>query len=376
MPTAIPVVFSELSSSPYLADPSMMVVDASTGEVVYERNSTQARKPASVMKLLSAASVLSYMPAETTFTTTVSLASEPDTVVLSGQYDPWISLDQNQAVKMKRTSLPYLAFNMLSNAKEASGGSLKKLTIKEYGIFPQDLKSLSAFLKKRGVTTVIQRVKVDEATADAITPVVTSTSTPLDAMVKFALTWSDNSLAEKLARLASITSGNSFDESGVQQTFHTVLTNFGIDPDKIEVSDGSGLSKENRVTASAIATLLLKVRNDPKFASLYDGLPVGGVSGTLQDRFLTTAPQAVGLVRAKTGTLSGTVSLAGYVDSGDRQYIFVAIADRIARSGRATKNARNTLDRIVGRIAYPIFPDLLPPVISPVATTEPVLATS
>jgi PBP4 family serine-type D-alanyl-D-alanine carboxypeptidase len=146
----------------------------------------------------------------------------------------------------------------------------------------------------------------------------------------------------------------------VAVTFHKVLTDFGIDPDKIEVSDGSGLSKQNRVTAKAIAELLIKIRNNPKYISIYEGLPVGGVSGTLQDRFLKTAPQAVGLVHAKTGTLSGTISLAGYVDSEDRQYIFVAIADRIPRRYSASERARDTLDRILGKIAAPIFPELLP----------------
>jgi len=178
--------------------------------------------------------------------------------------------------------------------------------------------------------------------------------------VKWTLTWSDNVLAEKLARLAAVTSGQAFNDQGVAVTFHTVLTGFGIDPDKIEVSDGSGLSKQNRVTAKAIADLLMKIRHDPKFASVYEGLPIGGVSGTLQNRFLTTAPHAVGLVHAKTGTLSGTISLAGYVDSEDRQYIFVAIADKIPRRYSASERARDTLDRILGKIAAPIFPDLVP----------------
>ena len=60
-PSAIPKVFQSLSNSKFLADPSMIVVDAMTGEVIFERNSTQARKPASVIKLLSATSVLSYI---------------------------------------------------------------------------------------------------------------------------------------------------------------------------------------------------------------------------------------------------------------------------------------------------------------------------
>jgi D-alanyl-D-alanine carboxypeptidase len=87
----------------------------------------------------------------------------------------------------------------------------------------------------------------------------------------------------------------------------------------------------------------------------------------LQNRFLTTAPQAVGLVRAKTGTLSGTISLAGYVDSEDRQYVFVAIADKIPRRFSASERARDTLDRILGKIAAPIFPELVP-VVTPVPT--------
>jgi D-alanyl-D-alanine carboxypeptidase len=60
-PAAIPSVFQTLSDSKFLADPSMILVDTKTGEVVFERNSTQARKPASVIKLLSATSVLSYI---------------------------------------------------------------------------------------------------------------------------------------------------------------------------------------------------------------------------------------------------------------------------------------------------------------------------
>jgi PBP4 family serine-type D-alanyl-D-alanine carboxypeptidase len=186
-------------------------------------------------------------------------------------------------------------------------------------------------------------------------------------MVKWTTLWSDNVLAERLARLAAVTSGESFSAKGIEATFHTVLNTFGIDPDKIEATDGSGLSRQNRVTAKAIADLLMKIRNDPKYASIYAGMPIGGVSGTLQNRFLRTAPQAVGLVRGKTGTLSGTVSLAGYVDSEDRQYVFVAIADKIPRRFSASERARDTLDRILGKIAAPIFPELVP-VVTPVPT--------
>ena len=359
-PTAIPAVFQTLSNSKFLADPSMILVDAMTGEVVFDRNSTQARKPASVIKLLSTTSVLSYLDGQKVFNTNIYKGINPSTIVINGEYDPWISLIQSQAKKMGRTSLPRLGFNLINRYSEITGTKTKRLRILYTGLFPQDLANLQAFLKKRGVRTTVERVTTEEAVMQSAEPLVLSTSPTLETMVKWTLLWSDNVLAERLARLAAVTSGETFNTQGVADTFHTVLTSFGIDPDKIEVSDGSGLSKQNRVTAKAIAELLMKIRNDPKYASIYDGLPIGGVSGTLQKRFLTTAPQAVGLVHAKTGTLSGTVSLAGYVDSEDRQYIFVAIADKIPRRYSASERARDTLDRILGKIAAPIFPELVP----------------
>ena len=359
-PSAIPKVFQNLSNSKFLADPSMIVVDAMTGEVIFERNSTQARKPASVIKLLSATSVLSYIDSQKVFNTNIYKGVDPGTIVINGEYDPWISMIQSQAQKMGRTSLPRLGFNTINRYNELAGADSKRLKILYTGLFPQDLANLQAFLKKRGIRTTAEKITPDDALLQSAEPLVLSASPTLETMVKWTLLWSDNVLAERLARLAAITSGETFNTQGVENTFHTVLTNFGIDPDKIEVADGSGLSKQNRVTAKAIADLLMKIRNDPKYVSVYEGLPIGGVSGTLQKRFLTTAPQAVGLVRGKTGTLSGTVSLAGYVDSEDRQYIFVAIADKIPRRYSASERARDTLDRILGKIAAPIFPELLP----------------
>ena len=359
-PSAIPRVFQSLSNSKFLADPSMIVVDAMTGEVIFERNSTQARKPASVIKLLSATSVLSYIDSQKVFNTNIYKGVDPGTIVINGEYDPWISMIQSQAQKMGRTSLPRLGFNTINRYNELADAEAKRLKILYTGLFPQDLANLQAFLKKRGIRTTAEKITAEDALWQSAEPLVLSASPTLETMVKWTLLWSDNVLAERLARLAAITSGETFNTQGVENTFHTVLTNFGIDPDKIEVADGSGLSKQNRVTAKAIADLLMKIRNDPKYVSVYEGLPIGGVSGTLQKRFLTTAPQAVGLVRGKTGTLSGTVSLAGYVDSEDRQYIFVAIADKIPRRYSASERARDTLDRILGKIAAPIFPELLP----------------
>jgi len=86
---------------------------------------------------------------------------------------------------------------------------------------------------------------------------------------------------------------------------------------------------------------------------IYDGLPTAGETGTLKSRFVKDAPSAVGLVRAKTGWIDTTVSLAGYVTSGEKQYIFAVIADRITNRESARGAARVTIDKMLSTIARP-----------------------
>ena len=169
--------------------------------------------------------------------------------------------------------------------------------------------------------------------------------------------------------------GYPLNDAGVASTFEKVLAGLGVDNKGLVIKDASGLSKENRVTAHQVAQLLLKIKSDSRFAPLIGGLPVGGISGTLRNRFVDTAPQAVGLVKAKTGTLNGTANLAGYVEAGDREYIFVIIADRLSKSNRAEKFARATVDRILGKIAAPLLP-VFPTQPAGEVTTEEVTSTS
>ena len=59
--SAIPRIFTSLALAPEMADPSIILIDRSNGEVVYEYNSESMRKPASVMKILSVAAALEYI---------------------------------------------------------------------------------------------------------------------------------------------------------------------------------------------------------------------------------------------------------------------------------------------------------------------------
>jgi D-alanyl-D-alanine carboxypeptidase len=347
-------VFSRLAVAPELSNPSVALLDVSTGEIVFESNAYSQRKPASTMKLLSAVSTMKYLDPARVFPTSISLGVQPNSLVINGDYDPWISFNHKVATKMHRTSFERLAFNGLKAAKQRSGGHLKKIKVYYNDLYSNEVATFKAFFKKRGVTANLIRVneaKATELTGDLI---VYSTSPSVKEIMAWFLTWSDNLVSERMARLSAKSAGNEFNEKGVARTFAALLTEFGIDPTKLVVKDASGLSGQNKVTAHVMAQLLYKIHTDPLLAPLIEGLPVGGETGTLRHRYLETAPEAVGLVKAKTGTLTGTVSLAGYVQSGDREYAFVIIADKIRRTNTASDRARKTLDRYLAKIAAPL----------------------
>ena len=366
-PISAASVFSRLAVEPELSNPSVSLIDVSTGEIVFESNAFSQRKPASTMKILAAAATLKHLQPDQVFTTRVSLGTVPDSIVIDGEFDPWISMDHRVATKMKRTSFPRIAFNSLSKVKESSGGSIKKLKVYYNGIYANEVASYKAFYKKRGVTAAFIKVSDEKATSLVSEEILTSESPQVIKMLDWFLLWSDNQLSERMAKIAAKYAGNEFNDEGVAVTFAEILISFGINPAQIVVIDASGLSRQNKVTAHVLAQLLYKIHSDPVLSRLIESLPVGGESGTLRNRYIETAPDAVGLVKAKTGTLTGTVSLAGYVQSGDREYAFVIIADKIRRTNSASDRARKTLDRYLAKIAAPLA---IPAPESATVTTE------
>jgi D-alanyl-D-alanine carboxypeptidase len=353
-PISAASVFSRLAVEPELSNPSVSLIDVSTGEIVFESNAFSQRKPASTMKILAAAATLKHLQPDQVFTTRVSLGTVPDSIVIDGEFDPWISMDHRVATKMNRTSFPRIAFNSLSKVKESSGGSIKKLKVYYNGIYANEVASYKAFYKKRGVTAAFIKVSDEKATSLVSEEILTSESPQVIKMLDWFLLWSDNQLSERMAKIAAKYAGNEFNDEGVAVTFAEILISFGINPAQIVVIDASGLSRQNKVTAHVLGQLLYKIHSDPVLSRLIESLPVGGESGTLRNRYIETAPDAVGLVKAKTGTLTGTVSLAGYVQSGDREYAFVIIADKIRRTNSASDRARKTLDRYLAKIAAPL----------------------
>jgi D-alanyl-D-alanine carboxypeptidase len=355
-PTSIPAVFDELLKNQRLSNPAMVVIDGSTGQVIYEKNGFSQRKPASVMKLLTSAAVVQKLELDSTFNTSININPDIKTVIIRGSFDPWISLDHKTARKMSRASLPFMGFETLKGVKAFNGGSLKNYKVIYSDLFSQDISNLKTFWAKRGFKPTFSAVTDEEAFMALGQQIASENSPTVAALIDWILLWSDNVISERLARLSAKAAGYPMSSKGVDMVFREVLAGMQIDASKLVVADASGLSRKNKITAKLMAEFLYKIRQEEKYSIIYSGLPIGGVSGTLRSRFITTAPSAVGLVRAKTGTLNGTATLAGYVESTDREYVFVTLADEIPNGNTALNRARDAIDRVLGRIAAPNIP--------------------
>ena len=353
-PAKVAPAVTNLAESEALQNPAIQIVDLSTGEIVYSRDAYRARKPASTLKLISAVAAYTYLAPETTFPTSVYVGLKGKSIVIRGSYDPWMSYQEPEASKMLRTSLPKIGFNGLSAIREQFNGSTQGLTVYYSNLWPRDVANLKVFFKKRGLRPIIKRVSSEDSLAMAGSEIRTTQSPNLATMVNWALTWSDNDVSTNIAKLASQAAGNGLSAYGVNKTFHSMLATMGINSDVLVAKDGSGLSYDNQVSADLLNKVLVKAHSDPALSMIIDGLPIGGKTGTLRHRFIETSPDAVGLVKAKTGTLRTTVSLAGYVESGDREYAFVIISDRIRSGATYHARARKAVDRLLGRLAEPL----------------------
>jgi D-alanyl-D-alanine carboxypeptidase/D-alanyl-D-alanine-endopeptidase (penicillin-binding protein 4) len=177
-------------------------------------------------------------------------------------------------------------------------------------------------------------------------------SAPLRRIVQYILEVSDNEGAEVLLRHVALAEGEEASFEGGVQAVRDVLTRLGIDTTGERILDGSGLSRRDRIDPETLLSLL-ETAAEPSHAELRPvlvGLPVAGFSGSLAYRFATADREGLGLVHAKTGTLTGVHGLAGVVTTVDGTVLdFVAIADRVKVPN--TLAARAQLDRIAAALA-------------------------
>ena len=352
--STISPILTSAAKSKTLANPGLILVDPATGETIYENSADTLRKPASLLKIISAAALLDYVSPDFRFTTEILTGVEPNTLIIAGSLDPWMERNSSLATKMGRVSLPKIVNTALKKLDVDNGAPIETLRIEYSKMHSVDLDFIKSKFVARNIKVSAVKVTATEARLNSKESIAQFQSPPLQQIMDWMLIWSDNTLGNRMAMYASMKAGNGYSESGIEETFVKTLSDLEIDSTGLNAVDGSGLSRSNRVSAQMLAELLLKTYNNDKYRTIYGGLPVGGINGTMRNRFVESAPKAIGLVRTKTGFLTGVVSLAGYVQGGDREYIFVAIADQIPKNNAAAMAARVALDKVLAKFAKPV----------------------
>lgn len=348
------------------------VADAETGDVLLDVGAERPMIPASNAKLLTGAAVLSTVGGQTRLVTRVVQGASPDEIVLVGGGDMLLGAGRSSSAVAGRAGLADLAASVaakLSVARQRrivvrfddslfSGpnvsprwlpgdvstgytGRVAALGLATDRARPGHPSSVdpamtaaTAFagdLRAAGVDVVGSPQRTAAPAHSAVLGQVQSA--PVAEILELALLESDNALAEVLAHLTAHAMGRrtTFQDSAVAVLDE--VQELGLDVGATRLVDGSGLGRGSRVPARVLGDVLLMAASPahPRLRPLIEGLPVAGFTGTLADRFALAATRpAAGIVRAKTGTLTGAGALAGAtVDRDGRLLVFVLMADRL-----------------------------------------------
>jgi D-alanyl-D-alanine carboxypeptidase/D-alanyl-D-alanine-endopeptidase (penicillin-binding protein 4) len=209
---------------------------------------------------------------------------------------------------------------------------------------------LARLLTARGITVT---GGIRRTTSPAGAPTLAQVLSPTVAeLVEADLSTSDNDLAESLLRLVAIARGRTGSFIGGRTTVAEVLGELGVPTRGLDLRDGSGLARSSAIAPVTLARLLQVASGSehPVLRALVTSLAVAGFTGTLADRF-TQPPSdsGAGLVRAKTGTLTGVSTLAGLTEQSGRTVVFVVMSDHVPATG--TLAARAALDRFAAAVA-------------------------
>jgi D-alanyl-D-alanine carboxypeptidase/D-alanyl-D-alanine-endopeptidase (penicillin-binding protein 4) len=193
-------------------------------------------------------------------------------------------------------------------------------------------RSLKDALIAQGITVSGDAVDFDDIAGEpdmrAERRVLASTdSPPLREMAKVLMKASQNLYAETFLKAVGRAAGGLGTTAAGRQAATATFGSWGVSDLTFVMADGSGLSRYNYVSASAIATILERMYKDPKHRdALLASLPIAGKEGTLSTRMRRSL--AEGNAVAKTGSISNVRSLSGFVRTRDAEtFVFSIIAN-------------------------------------------------
>jgi D-alanyl-D-alanine carboxypeptidase/D-alanyl-D-alanine-endopeptidase (penicillin-binding protein 4) len=349
-----------------------LVIDSTSGAVLLDRNSEKDMTPASTIKLVTAAAAIERLGATRRFATRVT--QQGNVLTLVGGGDPTLtsltaqrwrgkpagvqrpaSLEELAAVTAKKlagTAGPFILnidktfFEGSPRAKSwpasyIAGGYVAPVTglTVDFGVTKNDEplgdpakyagQFLVSKLRKLGVKVSYGKASASPASATDIAQVESATVTDI---VERMLTTSNNTMAEYLAHHVGRVAGDSTFEGSAKAVTETIR-DLGINSRGMTLSDGSGLSHDDKVSARTLVDVFnVAQHSKQQLWPILSGLPIAGVSGTLAKRYGRN-DMGRGYVLAKTGTLSGVVSLAGSAVDKNGDFVFFAVIANDVNSG-------------------------------------------
>lgn len=346
----------------------ILVLDATTGRRLMERAAERPAETASVMKTITCAAALDVLGPDHRIETRVLRGAVPDEIVLVGGGDVTLSRvpGDGETFYPEPARLDRLARLVL----DALGGVPPRRILLDDTLFAgSEWRDDQWEEEDRDPGGYIPRISALQVDGDRDDPTADETprstdptrraglafagflggapeialgsapkgaeqiaavrSPPVKTLVEETLRSSDNALAEALARLVALASGQEPSFAGLDRALRAALARFGVPLDGVELLDGSGLSAGTRVPATTIADLVLRAyRREGVLGHLDDRLTRSGPHGTMSRERFVGANSVVGdAVRGKTGFIGSVHSLAGVVrTAGGADLIFAVFA--------------------------------------------------
>lgn len=204
--------------------------------------------------------------------------------------------------------------------------------------------SLKDGLIARGISVDGDAVDLDDIAAEFSTAappdrrvLATTESPPLREFGVVLMKVSQNLYAETLLKAAGAAEGGLGTAQGGRRAVRDVLDGWGVPADSYVMSDGSGLSRYNYLTAAGLTTILERMHRDERHRDLFAAtLPVAGADGTLANRMRRS--RAEGNAMAKTGSIANVRALSGYVRTRDGELLVFSILTNHFLAPSATVN--------------------------------------
>jgi len=210
---------------------------------------------------------------------------------------------------------------------------------------------LKDVLQRKGIKVKGFAMDVDDISAPLnysnLKKLCTTYSPPLKEIIKVINKSSQNFFAEQLLKTIGLEKLGFGSVSNGVKAESKLFSNIGINPESMNIVDGSGLSRLNYTTTKQFVTLLNYMYKSDCFVPFFNSLSIAGVDGTLGERLQNT--NARDKIRAKAGYLEGVRSLSGYAFTGDNEPIAFSII--VNNFNVPVKLAENIQDLVCLRLA-------------------------